>query len=300
MSTETGFVELENVTGNEQKVYDDNGQIHFILPYSSKLLRPSIAEQFKRERGGWVQKALPTSLPPLRPGETPMWIANVTGSPFIPKTFKNKVVKREKTAAGVVTTEIDEEIPNQAAVAATLKWSLDVGQGLDPYGRFQPVPGQRSDFNVLPYPMSLKPRTRRIVSTLVGRWILEQDTIGGPEMSGKVIECREPTSFEPTMQWPLNHILFYAQMVDEPGFSNKIAAEIVKECDKDSATRASVLAISQVMADPELHEVVKDKLLDRLFYRLVDRRFALPTQKAFEIAFENAKKSAHDDKRKAA
>ena len=289
------WVDLENFTGNVKRIFNNEGQEFVILPYSAKAFPEETANQFLRDCSGFVRKASQTNVPPLLPGEKAMWVANMTGSPFVDVQFKNKVAKRTKTAAGIVSEEVEEVIPNPVSKEQILKWSMSTGQGPDPYGRLK-VRGISAgdDFNLPPLQISIRPRTRIVVSENIALWMIQRDSMEAPYGNGKVAECREPTEFEPTMQWPLDQIVFFARMVDDVGFNGKVVDQMIVDSGYGK-TRGKALSLAMIMSSARHNEFVKDAMLQRLFYRIVDKRFNLPTQQAFTAAYEIYTKGPTDE-----
>jgi hypothetical protein len=277
-----GFTELENVTGTMQTVYDEKGEGFSLPPFSSKVVKDEIAALFQAQRAAQVRRTIDGGVPPLLMGERPIWLANMTGSPFVPKEYTVSVMEKN--------VMVPKTFPNPNARAQKLQWVIHVGQGKDPYGRIV-GPFAEGDFNLPPVQVSIRIRQRVVVGHPIGQSILQRDALEGEYGSLQVIECRPPSAFEPTMQWDLDKIIFFSRMVDGAGFDLETIINSFRIHCRDK-NRRGVPELAEVMQDPAWNEAVKEDLLARLWYRIVDLNYAIPTEIAFDKHFTEAKEAS--------
>ena len=283
------MIELENATGAIQKVYDEAGTLYSMGPFATKAWKDDVAQLFLSQRASYVRVVHEGEIPRVLMNERVMWIANMTGCPFYPREFEITVIEKD--------LPVLKKIPNKNAVAQKLKWTINVGQGDDPYGRVPEIitSSPARDFNLPPIQLTLRVRQRVPVGHKIGQFIMQRDALEGDMGHGQVMECRPPTSFEPTMQWDLPKIIFYARMVCDSDFERDYIVERFKVNNPDKHSRGEP-ALVDVMGNPAWCEGVKDDLLARLFYRIVDPAYGLPTEVAFTRHFEESM-NAHKEKK---
>ena len=268
------MIHLENLSQEAQVIFDDVHR-YVLKPLADKKFADNIAAKFLGERGAFVRRFTATQVPPLLPGEKAVYIANQTGSPFVPAEFSTMVMEKDQPK--------EVKVPNPVARPTILSWSMPVGQGQDPYGRFSVDPSDK-EFNLLPMKIFIRPGHRAMVSRVVSEFILRQDVQGGEMKMGKTVISRPPTDFEPTEDWPMADLAFYGTMVDPRGFSEEVLAGVVKAaCDGEAPTP------QQLAEHPELDEDIRHAIFLRLCYRLHDPNFSLPTKGAFEKFYAEAK-----------
>jgi hypothetical protein len=276
------MIHLENTSKEPQAIFTDDGHRYVIKGLGDRSFADPVASKFLAERGAFVRRFVATRVPPLLPGEKATWIANQTGSPFVPAEFSVQVMENDRPK--------EVKVPNLVAIPTLLSWKMPVGQGPDPYGRFAVEPGDK-DFNLLPMSIFLRPGHRAEVSRAVSEFILRQDVQEGELKMGKTVVSRAPSAFEPTEEWPVADIAFYGTLVDPKGFSETVLNGIIREiCDGEVPTPA------QLLGHPELDAEIRHAIFTRLCYRLHDPNFSLPTKAAFEKFYSDAK-AKHAGKR---
>lgn len=247
---------LINGSDVPQSVYDPNGRRHTLEPHQVLPLPGKVAKQFLDERGKFVTIWKPVSVPFARPGESVVYIANVTGSPFLSEKVAHKYLDKATKLEKV------EMIPNPLRVPF-------------PITRMYPQPqrigdspgGTKTTFSTPPLPVRIPPWHRLPVPQSCADWLLRRDAQQDEKVVGGLVLAREPSSFEPNETWELPEILVYSRMVDDSAQGWVPEREVWKAIMENDDTRTAELKI---------------QLLNTLFYRLVDERWTLPTKQAFD------------------
>lgn len=241
---------LKNSSNITQCAYSDDGLRVELGPYAVRSFKQEEAALLMADCGHAVREHVPMQMPEL-PGEE-VWVANVSGSPFLPKTVRIKNYDRQ-------TREWkDTQTPNLAREAQPFVGSFNLNQ----------TPGGR---NLGRRPVEVPAHYRMAVPKALADWMIARCFHTIPENRGIMTLCRAPTDFEPTMGWDLDDVIIYGMMM-EPLFH----------------TMYSVRSKSDLKQDPVAIEAETRRLLDLVFYYVVDPKYNLPTKTKFE-AFKKRK-----------
>lgn len=135
-----------------------------------------------------------------------------------------------------------------------------VSQGAQTPGR-EPKSGEETLVNHPSFEVTLWPYQRKSFPKAIGTWFLNRDSASA--LAGSVIESREPWELEPDVTWNLLDLQVYAGIVD-PAIQIENIPEGVS---KNEAAKAE--------------QKIRKELLQRLFFRLVDPAYRLPTREEF-------------------
>lgn len=255
MSSLAQNIALKNRTGEVQRAFVD-GNIEQLLPYQTGNFSPEVAAAFLEQRRGFVSKHVAARIPTPLPNEQIIWIANVTGNPFLPE----RVTLRRYKKGEEEEYEVDNPLRTPAVIRRKYKGGQRTQQTrLDPYSEESlNLPG---DYVELP------PYTRAPISVVLGEWMLRRDNQQARHHIGKMIQCRPPAEYEPNEAWSIPRLRFYAaQILDIP--QNYLDAITGPDADLSEGEQ-------------------KIGLLRHMFFRLVDERWNLPSKASFVKIWEN-------------
>lgn len=241
------FVQLYNTSEIDQAAYAD-GKRYVMTAQEIRFWPKDVATAFLTQRGRYVQVYKAVYIPPS-PGEDLVWLANVTGNPFLPETLTKTRFDRQRGF------EESFEIPNPKRTAAPLEFEMQAQQIIKE-GKY----GYKESWSMPPKRIKIPPRTRIPCPRSTAEWLIRRDSQMGEDRAGSLIECRAPSGFEPNESWSLEDTLIYAEMVDSQRNWKKLVP-------KDGSSEAE----KQIAI-----------LTGWLFYRLVDERYALVDRQSFE------------------
>lgn len=203
-SAQLGQTVIQNLTGRPMAVIDTDGdwgppaQRWDLLPHETKSVDTACANKFLAERGRFVSIYVPTEFP-TKDGQPKVWIANMTGSPFIEPTVKLKRIEKGK--------RVTVEVPNPLATAVTIQQTIPGGQKIVGSG------DMAESINLPPIKIALAPFTRAPISISFAETMQDLDANNEDHHRGKLVVVDAPTAFEPHETWPLEWLQTYAEMV---------------------------------------------------------------------------------------
>jgi hypothetical protein len=150
--------------------------------------------------------------------------------------------------------------PNPLSIPTWVRHKMQRGQerGLDGEGK-------ETAINLPPMSIKIPPAHRFHVSESIANWLIMMDDMQEDDCRGRLAWCREPAEFEPNESWDYEDVRLFSQLMDLP-----------LDLKKAFPPAASLKGGS---------DETKERLINTLFYFLVDERYSLPTK----LAFENAK-----------
>jgi hypothetical protein len=202
-----------------------------------------------------------------------MWVANVTGNPDAPAT----VLDRRYDKLSMRFTEVEVPNPNRKArpIARELKG------GHKQYTARDGGLVQES----LPSKTWVVPTYRRVpMPEADGEWFLNRDAMCGPSR-GAVIRSRPRSDFEPDMTWQYEDMRNYARLVDptmdigpdDAGIARAVKAEVDKLA-FDEKWKPKKIEVELRERSKEALRKAKQELFHRLYFRLVNPDYRLPTR----------------------
>ncbi len=255
---------LQNTSSTPQHVYFDDKRWTLYglqtLPFPKE-----IAEVFLQERSKYVHKYVASPVPRIQ-GAMEVWMANVTGNPFLPETVKVwRKIKGEMT---------ELEKPNPLRTPVPVIEYISGGQII----RQGEEAADDISVNLPKIKVELPPFTRLLVPAPYADRILERDGMGSDGWAGKVMLCREPSAFEPNETWAFDDVRLYAMLLDVDTFGSLVDPKSKNCMFKQENAYKDAKGAKQANLILEL----KHKLLDMVFFRLVDDRFAYPSKAEFD------------------
>lgn len=267
-------VALRNTSNVEQYIIH-NGTRYFIEPKTIRVFDAPIAALFLDKRGTVVRREEPV-VGSVQPSvfEERDWIYNTTGNKDLPETIE---IPDPNGKPGRVT------IPNPKREGVVIERWLAGGE------RRISFKGEITSQRMPPNLIRIDPWSRQALPKTTVDWMLRRDAQSDHGLRGAIRRSRAPSEFEPTWKWELDDILLYARMVDGGCKLTPTEGEVrelfdTAETFKDAQKKLNELVGENVatgMADISI-ENCKTIMLRRLFFRLADPVYPLPTQKEFE------------------
>ena len=201
------------------------------------------------------------------------WVANVTGNPDAPSTVADR--RYDKT----VMRYTEVQIPNP---------------NLKPYPVARELKGGHRQYTArdgglvqesLPSKTWVVPTYRRVpMPEAVADWFVNRDAMTGPGR-GAVIVSRPRSDFEPDLTWSYEDMRNYARLTDptmELGpEEGKLAQTVKEEIDQLAFENKWVprkIAVELKERSKEALRKAKQELFHRLYFRLVNPDYPLPTR----------------------
>lgn len=203
----------------------------------------------------------PNGLPEQTASET-VWLANMTGNLDLPEKIKVRVMDSETRRY----KEIEAPNPKRDPKPQIREYDAGSWEAKD-------VIGQPFWYNYPKIPIKLAAFTRKPFTREIATWMLTRDGRMVDGRAGSLIQSRAPTHFEPDMKWSLNDARAYLRCIDPKAELGMDEEQLVKKAQQKKLTKEQTVAL---LRD------TKDTLLKRLFFRLADPRFQLPTREEFQ------------------
>ena len=247
-------VVVENRTGLHQRAFIGKDIVR-LAPYEIRPLHPDVADQFFQQCKGQVQKHVGAVVPTPLPWEKHLWLANMTGNPFLAKTVKVRRVQKGE--------EVHIETDNPLLEAVVIRRTHGGGQ--------QEVPKKDGSqgkelINLSRTTLVIPPYTRVCVSVDIGSWLLRRDMQQRMHHIGKLIQARPQSPFEPNEAWALYKLRFYATQIlgIEEEFLGKHPRDIEGE-HEDAEARSHLLRV--------------------MFFKIVDPTVNIPDEEMFNKVY---------------
>tara|TARA_Y100000310_G_scaffold119905_1_gene118646 strand:- start:1886 stop:2809 length:924 start_codon:yes stop_codon:yes gene_type:complete len=253
------IVTLRNNTGVPQSIVYKGQQI--VLDASAESsFDEEVAKKFIENRSPLV--SLVEETPDSYDGGAEMiWVANFTGNQDLPETVNVK-----QWASGRWT---HAEIPNPRREVRVIERFMD--QGMQGYTARDGV----FEFNNLPKTrFRLPPHTRRAFPKNLANWSLKRDAIS--DLRGSIMKSRAPTLFEPDESWSLDDARGYLRLIDPSANVGPSESDVARKAAQDpEAVRAGDSGVRAYVTN------AKKTILRRLFFRVADPQYHLPTREEF-------------------
>jgi hypothetical protein len=195
-----------------------------------------------------------------------VWLANVTGDPDGPDTLQVK----ERLPKGWATKGspfFEASIKNPAKDPSTLKYTIGGSQV-----EYVNESGGLSAWNKPSQVISIPPFRRVELGQYIAEWLLNREAgsaipgvIG--EYPRRVILSRPPNKFEPNLNWELFDLSEYLKLIDSEAPVEESEAKIRSRFKKRTESEIQV----------EI-ETIKRKVMKRLYFRLVNPKYILPSE----------------------
>ena len=104
--------------------------------------------------------------------------------------------------------------------------------------------------------------------------MMKRDGSQSKEMRGLTGYAREPQEFEPQLSWEFDKLVHWAKLVDGHGFKDQpFEKEVAQEAAKH---------YSRGITKESFLRQAKQELYKRIFFRVADPKYKLPTRTRFE------------------
>lgn len=263
-------IALRNTTSIEQFVLVDNRR-YSIGGYQVRVYEGAVAEAFlTRCAPRIVREGGVGAVEEDRQRFERVYLYNLTGDPDAPKSVKvHKFVK----GTGTVEAEID----NPVAKPETVKRQLG--------GEERPVSinGEATTMRSAPRDVTIHPWTRKAFEKPEADWMLNREGMR-PKVHQSVARSRPPTNFEPDDSWALDDMIAYARCIDPRCKVTPSEKElrVLATAGRGRKERLVELFGEVSFDSPEaVVEAAKDLMLRRIFFRVANPLYTLPTREEF-------------------
>ena len=225
-----------------------------------------------------------------------IWIANITGNPDAPEKVLSKLFVDRRWQM----VEIDN--PKREPRMLVNKFDMGMKSYIAKDGAIEAL-------NLPKRRIEIPPFKRRALPSNQAKWWLNRDAISEAAIRGCSIKSRAPTEFEPNPKnvddWSLDDLRAYLKLMDPGAEMGRSEASVVSEAKKRGHRKPE-----EVSAHIEEEKYLITK---RIYFRLVDPQYSVPTKSQFlefvhgqkeikpieeDIAAELIEKSAEQVKRK--
>ena len=240
----------------KQIILDSNEEMDFIQAVAEKFieLRSPLVSVVQSEIGGVYDDQQPDVV----------WVANMTGNPDAPDVIKAKLFFNRQWQM------IDTENPKKKARPLV----MHCDQGMRSYTAKD---GALEALNLPKKEIKIPPYKRRALPINEAKWWLNRDAVSETHYRGQSIKSRPPTDFEPNArdidEWGLDDLRAYLRLLDPGAETGRSQATVVTEAKKRGHRKDE-----EVFAHVEEE---KHLALKRIYFRLVDPRYPVPTKSEF-------------------
>jgi hypothetical protein len=263
---------IRNNTGSKPYVTHRGVRIE-LTQHGEELFDEVIADKFLEAYPGVVVEAEEDfgTVAQATPEPKKIWVANVTGDPDAP----DNIMVRQWIKKAWTTVPIE----NTAKHAVALReWA----EG--PMVEYTARDGTLEALNMPGHYVTIPAYKRVEMEAHIANWFMDRTIMSAPKVTGgkrpvKAIFSRKPSQFEPDSSWELDEIVDYLCLVDPDAPEQKGEDELQENYKKAKLTEEEV--------DVRLGEA-KREVLRRLYFRLVNPEFRLPTRKEFK-AFQKTR-----------
>ena len=250
---------IQNNTGVPQSIVFKGKQI--ILDASSTgSFDEEVAKKFIESRSPLV--SIIEEEPDLFDGGTEMvWIANFTGNEDLSETISVKHWSGGRWSR--------TDIPNPKREARVIERFMDMGMK-----SYTAKDGVFEGMNLPKTRFRLPAFTRRAFPKNLANWSLKRDALS--DLNGSLVKSRAPTMFEPDESWSLDDARGYLRLIDPSAPVGSSESDVIKKASQDpEAVRAGESGVMAYVT------AAKRTVLRRLFFRVADPQYHLPTREEF-------------------
>ena len=257
-----GLTTLKNNTGVPQSIVFKGRQI-VIDGNAEQTFDEQVATMFLEMRQPLVIKAEDPVDAFSDDPENMVWIANMTGNIDLPEKVQVKRLINKSWEY------VDAPNPKRKKTEIKREWDM----GMQSYTAKD---GALEMLNLGKKWITVPAFSRRLFPKNVASWSLNRDSRLEPESRGSITKSRAPTEFEPTSHWKLDDIRAYFRLIDPGAEVGPSEAEVRKAAKTDeNAVRAGESGEAAYV------DAAKRLIINRLFFRVVDPQYTLPTQAEF-------------------
>lgn len=249
------LVTLRNMTSRALPGFVDGAE-YTLAPKGEDSFFPDVARELAAQWGNLVVQVAEmdgadADIKPKKPDF--IYVANMTGDPDAPPEVEvSGHVTNPTTGLKVARKELNPKASPRSVSALYVPSQSSL----------RTRHGQSVGFQALKQRVVVPPYKRVRLPYEKAQLILGRDRRRHVNLSGLVIEAREPTNWEADPSWDLDDLRCYLRMMDH-------------EVDVGPSEK-------EVGADKRAIEVAKRNVWKRVFLRMVNRDFPLPTKQNFE------------------
>lgn len=253
----TKAVPIRNRSKVDQFILMDGERLE-IKAYHTKVVPPHVADAFTEACSPHVVREDGVSAiddEAIMPGAEVVWLMNTTGNPDSPETLRFKKMTKEG--------QVDIEVPNPKHEPIVVRQEKDGGQKP---GR---VKGEHTLLNMGSIQIVVWPYSRKAFDKDTAEWLLRRDAGQMETMIGCLKPAREPSGYEPNDTWELDDLQLYAVMLGIEKVGPKLST-LKKTASKGTRSLE------------ELVDETKTEVLKRLFFRIADKDYPVPSNEEWE------------------
>jgi hypothetical protein len=281
MHEEHEYATLENISDIRQWITygddEDSAVMYELPPYGVLDFPLEVAREFLMRRPQCVRVYEPVKLPEPKDGEPLVYIANMTGSPFLPETVQVALVQR----GGKM---VDELIPNPLRIPHVVSYTMQGEQIIQPCRH---DPSSKESLNMPSRVVSIPPFRRFKLGMTLADWLLRRDAAQIPGLTGALSLVGAPRSYEAQPDWRLYELQAYAVRVDLDTFSrhDPVFGPMMSRHEED-------------YEDLDELKNVREKLWQALWFRCLDERRGTPTKLEHRQMINTAMRARNLDPKK--
>tara|TARA_R110000744_G_scaffold61318_1_gene126698 strand:+ start:1102 stop:2025 length:924 start_codon:yes stop_codon:yes gene_type:complete len=193
-----------------------------------------------------------------------IWVANMTGNPDAPDVIKAKLFVNRQWQM------VDADNPKKKARPLTMFFD----QGMRSYTAKD---GALEALNLAKKEIKIPPYKRRALPSNEAKWWLNRDSVCEAHYRGCSIKSREPTDFEPSPgnidEWALDNLRAYLKLMDPGAEMGRSQATVTSEAKKRGHRKDAEISAHV--------EEEKHLLMKRIYFRLVDPQYPVPSKSEF-------------------
>ena len=270
MSQTNRPIALRNITGVEQFVLVNN-QRFSIGGYQVRVYNGEVAEAFlTRCAPRIVRESGVGAVEEDRPRYERVYLYNTSGDPDAPKTVKvSKFVKGQ----GTIEVEIENPLSKGTAVTRTLGGEE----------RASTVNGAATVVRTAPREITVHPWTRKAFEKPEADWMMNREGMR-PKVHQSLARSRPPTNFEPDDGWRLDDMIAFAKCIDPRCKFTPSEKELRALASPGRGRQERLVSLfGEISFDsPEaVVDAAKDLMLRRLFFRVANPLYTLPSREEF-------------------
>lgn len=260
---------VRNISRVEQYVIIENRR-HAIGPHQIRVFEDAIANQFVARCHPFViDEGGINAIDEDRPRGDRVWIYNLTGNPDVPKE-----IEIQQSVKGGRVERV--KIPNPLAEGQPVHRMKGGGE------ETKTVHGELTSVRHPARELIVHPWTRKAFDKDDAQWMLQREANRAPHMQ-MLARSRAPGPNEPNETWGLHELIVYARIVDTncPIVPNEATLEKwYADGYKDAISERLLVDVSHLPLQRVMAEA-KNLMVRRLFYRVADVRYQLPTKEEF-------------------
>jgi len=272
-------VSVRNISDVTQNIFVDG--VRYEIPAQElRVLPEDIAKEFIQLRGRFIQKYQEVKIPPpLGPYEKAVWIANASGNPLItPEVFIRKRNRKEHSWDMVAS-------PNPLLVPRVVMEDMHTSERIVS----TPEGDGETSLHFPPIRIEIPPFIRVPVPEHVAEFLLRRDNMREEHLRGQICQVRPPSEWEANDSWSYEDLRTYAFLLDRQGirpetfWSPGVYADASRLQARIQVARAHNDIIYLTLSEAKL------ELWKRIFFRLIDERYGLPSREEFASAKADSK-----------